>query len=227
MELLDDEALAAGTCTADVLAQRKAGDHGAGGQRQQIRSQRLRGGIVKIRSLQRALQQQGGLGGVGKDQVGAAAELPHPVDEGRGDGGIGFAVVAHHRVDDFAGGGPEGKGLFGQSDLLFSAQIAGVDAVKLHPQLPVVFQCSRAVVSAVQPSRGAKATGMGGEHHRGQGHGLVAHDRQHRQDHRKAAAAHAGKIVDAEDFFRFIRFQQKGTSFAQAAALHRARPFSV
>ena len=37
---------------------------------------------------------------------------------------------------------------------------------------------------------------------------LHAHDRQHRQDHCKAAAAHAGKIVDAKDFFGFNRVYQ-------------------
>ena len=71
-----------------------------------------------------------------------------------------------------------------------------------------MLQRLRAVGAAVQPGGVAQAAGVGGEHHRGQGHGLHAHDRQHRQDHRQAAPAHTGQIVDAENFFGFNRMYQ-------------------
>ena len=54
----------------------------------------------------------------------------------------------------------------------------------------------------------AKPACVGGKHHRGQSHRLQPHDRQHRQDHRQTAAAHAGQIMDAEDLFGFNRFYQ-------------------
>lgn len=60
----------------------------------------------------------------------------------------------------------------------------------------VVLQRRLAVGGAVQPSGLAKAAGMGGKQHRGQSHRLDPHHRQHRQDHRQAAPAKAGKIVD-------------------------------
>ena len=66
-----------------------------------------------------------------------------------------------------------------------------------------MLQRLRAVGAAVQPGGVAQAAGVGGEHHRGQGH-----DRQHRQDHRQAAPAHTGQIVDAENFFGFNRIYQ-------------------
>ena len=59
----------------------------------------------------------------------------------------------------------------------------------------------------VQPCRCAQTARVGGEHHSGQGHRLAAHNGQHRQDDRQAAPAHAGEVVNAENFFRFSRFQ--------------------
>ena len=74
VQFFDDEALAAGACAADVLAQCEAGDHRAGGQRQQLVGQRLSGSVIECVGLGLPLQQQGGLGGVGQDQVCPAAE---------------------------------------------------------------------------------------------------------------------------------------------------------
>ena len=121
MQFFDDEALAAGACAADVLAQCEAGDHRAGGQRQQLVGQRLSGSVIECVGLGLPLQQQGGRGGVGQDQVCPAAEPAHPVDESRGHCGVGLAVVPHHRVHHLAGSRPEIERLFGQRHLLLAA----------------------------------------------------------------------------------------------------------
>lgn len=127
-----------------------------------------------------------------------------------GNGGIGLAVIAHYGVHHFVGGRPQGKGFFSQRYLCLAAQIAGIDTIKLQSKGLVVLQRGHAVGAAVHPGGGAKAAGVGGEHHRGQCHRLEAHDRQHRQDHRKAAPAYAGQIVDAKDLFWFNGFLQIG-----------------
>lgn len=124
--------------------------------------------------------------------------------------GIGLAVIAHYGVHHLVGGRPQGKGFFSQRYLRLAAQIAGIDTIKLQSKGLVVLQCGHAVGTAVHPGGGAKAAGVGGEHHRGQRHRLEAHDRQHRQDHRKAAPAHAGQVVDAKDLFGFNGFLQIG-----------------
>ena len=64
----------------------------------------------------------------------------------------------------------------------------------------------------------AKPACVGGKHHRGQGYRLHAHDRQHRQDHCKAAPSHAGQVVDAKDFFWFNGFLQIGKPPCRKAA---------
>ena len=73
--------------------------------------------------------------------------------------------------------------------------IAGIDAVKVQPQLPVMLQRGLPVGAAVQTSRSAKAAGVGGEHHRGQGHRLDAHDAEHRQDDRQTTAPDRKSVV--------------------------------
>ena len=209
MQLLDHEAVAACTGAGDVLVQLQAGDHHVGGQRRrQLVGQRPGAFLVQL-SGQLFFQQQAGLGGVGQDEVGPAAELPHPIDEGRGHGRVSLAVVAHHGVYHLIGRGPEVKGLFGQRGLLLASEVAGVNAVEAQPQLPVMFQCGLAVGAAVQTGRCPEAAGVGGEHHRGQCHRLDAHDAEHRQDDRQTAASHTGKVMDAENFFRFRYLQQK------------------
>ena len=80
---------------------------------------------------------------------------------------------------------------------------------RVNTQLPVMFQCGLAVGAAVQTGRCPEAAGVGGEHHRGQCHRLDAHDAEHRQDDRQTAAPHTGKVMDAENFFRFRYLQQK------------------
>ena len=210
MQLFDDEAVCAGTGTADVLAQRQSGDHRVGRQRLQSICQSLRGGIVQLLGDGLLLQKQLRLGVVGQDQVCRAAQAADALDQCRGDGGVGLAVIAHHRVHHLVGGRPQGKGFFSQRYLCLAAQIAGIDTIKLQSQLLIVLQCGHAVGTAVQPGRGAKAAGVGGKHHCGQCHRLEAHDRQHRQDHRKAAPAHAGQVVDAKDLFWFNGFLQIG-----------------
>ena len=72
-----------------------------------------------------------------------------------------------------------------------------------------MFQCGLAVGAAIQTGRCPEAAGVGGEHHRGQCHRLDAHDAEHRQDDRQTAASHTGKVMDAENFFRFRYLQQK------------------
>ena len=210
MQLFDDEAVCAGTGTADVLAQRQSGDHRIGGQRLQSICQRLRGGIVQLFRHGLLLQKQLRLGVVGQNQVCRAAQAADALDQRRGNGGIGLAVIAHYGVHHLVGGRPQGKGFFSQRYLCLAAQIAGIDTIKLQSKGLVVLQRGHAVGAAVHPGGGAKAAGVGGEHHRGQCHRLEAHDRQHRQDHRKAAPAHAGQIVDAKDLFWFNGFLQIG-----------------
>ena len=72
-----------------------------------------------------------------------------------------------------------------------------------------MIEGSFAVGAAVHPGRGAKTAGVGRENDRRQSNGLNAHDRQDRQDDGKTAPTDAGQIVDAENFFRFVMFQQK------------------
>ena len=139
-----------------------------------------------------------------------AAQIADALDQRRGNSGIGLAVIAHHGVHHLVGGRPQGKGFFSQRYLCFAAQIAGIDTIKLQLQLLIVLQCGHAVGTAVHPGGGAKAAGVSGKHHRGQCHRLEAHDRQYRQDHRKAAPAYAGQIVDAKDLFGFNGFLQIG-----------------
>ena len=208
MQLFDEEAVFSAACTADVFAQRQAGDDSPWGQSGQLVSQSLCGFIGEQLGLRLALQQDLCLGVVGQDQIGSTAQCTDAVDQSRRYGGVSLAVVAHDRVNDLFGCGPEGKGFFGQCHLILTAQIAGIDAVKLHAERMVMLQRLFAVGAAVQPCRCAKPACVGGKHHRGQGYRLHAHDRQHRQDHCKAAAAHAGKIVDAKDFFGFNRVYQ-------------------
>ena len=138
------------------------------------------------------------------------AQIADALDQRRGNSGIGLAVIAHHGVHHLVGGRPQGKGFFSQRYLCFAAQIAGIDTIKLQSQLLIVLQCGHAVGTAVHPGGGAQTAGVGGKHHRGQCHRLEAHDRQHRQDHRKAAPAHAGQVVDAKDLFWFNGFLQIG-----------------
>ena len=71
-----------------------------------------------------------------------------------------------------------------------------------------MLQRLQAVGRTIQPGGVAEAAGVGGEHHGGQGHGLDAHDRQHRQNDSQTAPAHAGQVVDAENFFGFNRSYQ-------------------
>ena len=177
VQLPDDKAVPAGTGTADVFAHGQPGDDSIGGQCGQRIGQRLGCGVVQRPDCGILLQQQRSLGGVGQDEVCPAGQLPHPVDEGRGHGGIGMAIVTHHRVHDLAGRRPEVKGLFGQRDLLLAAEVAGVDARKVQPQVVVMLQRSHAVGGTVHPGRGAEAPGVGGEHHGGQRYRLYAHDR--------------------------------------------------
>ena len=209
VQLFDHEAVLAGTGAADVLAHGKSGDHGAGGQRDQRVGQRLCGGFVQLGGSRVFLEQQGGLGGIGQDEVGLCGQLPHPVHESRGHGGVGPAVIAHDGVHHLAGIGPERKGFLRQRDLFLAAEVAGVDALKFQPQRMIVLQRGGTVGTAVHPGRGAKAACVGGQHHRGQRHGLNAHDRQHRQDHCEAAPPHTGQVVDTKNFFWFSRFQQE------------------
>ena len=75
MQLFDDEAVCAGTGTADVLAQRQSGDHRVGGQRLQSICQRLRGGIVQLIGDRLLLQKQLRLGVVGQNQICARHRL--------------------------------------------------------------------------------------------------------------------------------------------------------
>ena len=91
MQLFDDEAVCAGTGTADVLAQRQSGDHRVGGQRLQSICQRLRGGIVQLFRHGLLLQKQLRLGVVGQNQVCRAAQAADALDQRRGNGGIGLA----------------------------------------------------------------------------------------------------------------------------------------
>ena len=148
------------------------------------------------------------LGVVWQDKVCRTAQAADPVDQRRGNGGVGSAVVAHDRVDHLLGVRPEGKGFFCQSHLRFAAQITGVNAVKFHAQGAVMLQSFLTVGTAVQTSRDAKAACVGGKQHGGQSHGLCTHDGKYRQDHRKTAAPHAGKIVDTKNFFGFSRMDQ-------------------
>ena len=210
MQLFDDEAVCAGTGTADVLAQRQSGDHRVGGQRLQSICQCLRGGIVQLIGDRLLLQKQLRLGVVGQNQICRAAQAADVLDQCRGNGGIGLAVIAHHGVYHLVGGRPQGKGFFSQRYLCLAAQIAGIDTIKLQSQLLIMLQRGHAVGTAVHPGGGAKAAGVGGKHHRGQCHRLEAHDRQHRQDHCKAAPAYAGQVVDAKDLFWFNGFLQIG-----------------
>ncbi len=125
-------------------------------------------------------------------------------------GGVGLAVVPHHRVHHLAGSGPEGERLFGQRHLLLAAQSSRCrcsqtprPAPGSAPERPVRRRqqpSSRAGVPS--PPVWVESTTVG------RATGWHAHDRQHRQDHCKAAAAHAGKIVDAKDFFGFNRVYQ-------------------
>ena len=208
MQLFDHKAVGAAAGAADVLAQRQAGDHGTGGQSRQLVGQCLGGCVIQRIIHGSTLQQKLRLGVVGQDQVGRPAQLPDAADEFRGHGGIGLAVVAHHGVHHLVGRRPQSKGFFGQCHLRFAAQVAGINAVKIQAQCMIMLQSGLAVGTAVQTGRGAQPAGMGGKHHRGQSHRLQPHDRQHRQDHRQTAAAHAGQIMDAEDLFGFNRFYQ-------------------
>ena len=208
MQLFDQKAVSAAACAADVLAQRQAGDDSPRGQSGQLVGQSLCSLVGERLGARLTLQKQLRLGVVGQDQVCGLAQRADAVDEGRGDGGIGLAVVAHHRVHHLFGSGPVRKCFFGQRYLCLAAQIAGIDAVKLHTQSVIMLQRLLAVGRAVQPCRGAQTARVGGKHYRGQGHRLHAHDRQHRQDDRQTAAAYAGKIVDAENFFGFNRVYQ-------------------
>ena len=192
MQLFDDEAVCAGTGTADVLAQRQSGDHRVGGQRLQSIRQSLRSGIVQLLGDGLLLQKQLRFGVVGQDQIRRTAQAADALDQRRGNGGIGLAVIAHHRVHHLVGGRPQGKGFFSQRYLCFAAQIAGIDTIKLQFQRLIVLQRGHAVGAAVHPGGGAQTAGVGGKHHRGQCHRLEAHDRQHGQDHRKAAPPYAG-----------------------------------
>ena len=218
MQLFDDEAVCAGTGTADVLAQRQAGDHRVGGQRLQSICQRLRRGIVQLLGHGLLLQKQLCFGVVGQDQVCRAAQIADALDQRRGNSGIGLAVIAHHGVHHLVGGRPQGKGFFSQRYLCFAAQIAGIDTIKLQFQRLIVLQRGHAVGAAVHPGGGAQTAGVGGKHHRGQRHRLEAHDRQHGQDHCKAAPAYAGQIVDAKDLFWFNGFLQIGKPPCRKAA---------
>ena len=113
MQLFDDEAVCAGTGTADVLAQRQAGDHGTGGQSRQLVGQCLGGCVIQRVIHGSTLQQELRLGVVGQDQIGSTAQCTDAVDQSRRYGGVSLAVVAHDRVNDLFGCGPEGKGFFG------------------------------------------------------------------------------------------------------------------
>ena len=209
MQLFDDKTVPARTRAANVLSHGHPGNDGIRGQRGQLVGQSLGPSLVEILRERFFPEQQPGFCHVGQNQVCPLAEGPHPVNEFRGHGGVGLAVIPHHRVHHFLGRRPQVKGFFRNRRLRLAAEVSGINTVKFQSQLPVMLQRGHAVITAVQPGRGAKPARMGREQHSGQRHRLHAHDRQHRQDDCQTAPPHPRKVVDAENFLRSRQFQQK------------------
>ena len=189
-----------------------AGQHGGlAAQAGQVLEELFDVGLVIVVAHVVDAQHEGGLGQVGNDDIGLAAQLAHLLGKFRGEAGVEHAVVRHGGVgvDQGAVAAETVEELAHQVDLLEGAQVAGVDGVKMDVLVGPVVRDGVDLLGQVVEGEVFEAAGVGGEHHRGQRHRLDAHDAEHRQDDRQTAAPHTGKVMDAENFFRFRYLQQK------------------
>lgn len=152
VQLFDDKTVPARTRAANVLSHGHPGNDGIRGQRGQLVGQSLGPSLVEILRERFFPEQQPGFCHVGQNQVCPLAEGPHPVDEFRGHGGVGLAVIPHHRVHHFLGRRPQVKGFFRNRRLRLAAEVSGINTVKFQSQLPVMLQRGHAVITAVQPA---------------------------------------------------------------------------
>ncbi|KAF5029811.1 hypothetical protein DSECCO2_644720 [anaerobic digester metagenome] len=144
------------------------------------------------------VQQQGGFGKIGGDDVCLAHQPAHALHHLHVHGGFQLAVVAQNRVH-------HGKAAFHPAHvdapghdvhLRRRTQKAAVHRVELQVQgLPVVQEQAH-LVGKVQKAVAGEARRVGGQHGGGHGAHLRAHGGQYGNGHGERGAAKAGKIVD-------------------------------
>ena len=104
-------------------------------------------------------------------------------------------------------------GLFHQRSLCGACQIAGIDIVKLHPQLLILLQRRFAVAIVTHGGGLAQAARMAGKHHGGHSHRLQAAHGQHGGNGIISGASKSGKIMDAKHGFGCWKNHKRVPSF--------------
>ena len=143
-------------------------------------------------------QQQGGLGGVGGEDVRQFRQTGHGSAHFRGVGPVGLAVVPHDGVhDDPAVRAAEGPDEVRRPhDLLPGTHKAGIHPVKGQAQALPVGRYRLHLVRQVQEGVGSKAAGMGGQVGGDHRAALDAHSGECGQDDRQRAASEGAEVMD-------------------------------
>ena len=197
-----------------------AGYHGAA-QRGKALQQKgcMAGGVRSVRRRAgKLLQKERGFCCIWDDHIRLSAQLCDGGAYFRRHGGVGPAVIRHHRVHQLQRRRSLAEGLFHQRHLCGAGKIAAVYTVKCKAQLRIVCQCGGNKSALICARRPAKPSGVGGEQSRGQRAGLHAHGGQSGQHNGQAAPSHTGEILYAQNGMLFLHAGPPFLRAAQTAA---------
>ena len=152
-------------------------------------------GLVHVGALPLAAQDDGRLGEVRGEDVGAVGQRPHGFHELWRVGGVHLAVIGHDRIHYAQGLRVGLPHLLDDIDLLGGTEEAGIHRIQFHadtrPSSQIVAQNVGGVVH-VPTGEG----GVAGEQARGHGAHVAAGGGQHRNSHAERALAVTAQVVD-------------------------------
>ena len=152
-------------------------------------------GLVHVGTLPLAAQDDGRLGEVGREDVGAVGQRPHGFHELWRVGGVHLAVIGHDRIHYAQGLRVGLPHLLDDIDLFGGTEEPGIHRVQFHantcPGSQIIAQDIGGIVHVP-----AGEGGVAGEQARGHGAHVAAGGGQHRDGHAQRALAVAAQVVD-------------------------------